>query len=284
VPKRTPITLILCSVLFCAAVLRAQGSATGSPLSNTAAEATVRQLTAGMPNSPCAIALKRAWEQELEFEDTYLSNSPATDARKLFAKEDALDESLFSCQPTAQDKSDPALMAALTMERLNLQFISSVEVSYGGLKLSGDSTFHEDLGHVAPACQEVLASRLPERIEAFESKHSDPSTVKAEDLWPLYNEAEPRKNAGLSICALQADQAGYKDVALRLDSDEAVLDSLVLVTSLNNDAKLLRADRQLFERLEDAPSHTVPVELGPQHCTATLHDWGWEKTVDWDCY
>lgn len=79
----------------------------------------------------------------------------------------------------------------------------------------------------------------------------------------------------LQKCAFEAQDAGYKDVAFRIQVAISRLQSVSQLAEYNGFVKSvqsLSADRP------------VAVQVGPRHCTATVQDWGFQKTVQWNCF
>jgi hypothetical protein len=186
---------------------------------------------AGCPDAMAVV--KQTWQLERQLSETYRSKTPATDARKLAAQGEEMERRLSECETMAMNQKDAEKKALLEAERLNLQLIDSFEISYGGLKLFGDDTFHDDLGILAPACKDVISTRLAERIEQFDDEHRNASTIRMDDVEPLYSEVNAQVGAGLVICAMQADNAGYKDTAKRLMTDALQIENLAHIAVLN---------------------------------------------------
>jgi Trypsin-like peptidase domain len=264
------------------------GSGTGGQ--RTAAATALNQFKSFL-GTQCGEAIKDAMNIEDRLESTESSRTPATDARTLIdSARGVINDRLNQClAETAQTGVDASINHFVDAESKNLSFIASVQFMTGGTEgfpVGGAGEFPDDLGSVAPACQPFLESRFPQRLEDFENRYSpkpsggesrDVSTLTDNQVMPYVDEAEPSVDAGLEVCAGQADNVGYKTVALRLLIDDLRLENLAWLAQMNANSAIIRAT-------ESSPSKVITVQAGPEHCTATVRNWGFEKTLDWDCY
>jgi hypothetical protein len=138
-----------------------------------------------------------------------------------------------------------------------------------------DDELPSDLANAAPACGPVIASRLPERIEKLlGSTHSAPSDA---EILKLAGEADPSEGQGLTACAGQAYKAGYVGAAWRLLTDASLLHTTELASSASQNLSLIKA-------LDATGGQTIQVQEGPRLCTGTVENWGWQKTIQWNCF
>ncbi len=222
--------------------------------------------------------VRRAWALEEELTQLGMSAAPATSARAAYKKADEIEHQLLLCEVAAYEAHDQERKDMYSAEGMNLRFIATSQIAYGGLGSLPNPRLPSDLGTLAPACKEVLDSRLPERIDKFAKAYQDTSALKTRQVASLYGEANSREGAGLTICAQQANNLGYKDAAFSLLTEALMVENFMHIATLNEQASIIKAFGSVH------PNAPVTVQLGPSHCTATLRDWGWQKTVDWDCF
>ena len=210
--------------------------------------------------------VRSAWILEEELTQLGMSLAPATNARAAYKKANDIEHQLFLCEVAAD--------AAHEQEQKD----NVSQIAYGGLGSIPNPRLPSDLSTLAPVCKDVLDSRLPERIDKFAKANQDTSALKTKDVAPLYNEANSREGAGLTICAQQASNVGYKDAAFLLLADALMVENLMHIATLNEQASVIRA-------FASGRANTlVFVDVGTRHCTATVRDWGWQKSVDWNCF
>lgn len=247
--------------LFCIAGIALQAQ-TGS--SGNTAPAACKDIRA---------LINRAWDMEQNLIRAKDSPGPATQVRAYAATADELTRQLLVCGVAERESRDDhdRLMA----EFGNLSFILSAQMENGGLAQGQEANFQFpfDLGVVAPACKEILSTDLVPSIERFASEHHDPASLKLPETLPYYI-----KSTGLPLCALEAQRKGYKDAAIRILSAAFTIENRTSIAYSNQQAAVVRA---LQEASRDKQ---VPVQIGSRHCRAALTDWGWQKTVDWDCF
>jgi hypothetical protein len=222
--------------------------------------------------------VRRAWAIEEQLTQLGMSSTPATSARTAYKKADDIEHQLLQCEVAAYAAHEQEQKDMYSAERTNLQFIATSQIAYGGLASLPNPKLPSDLSSLAAACKEVLASNLPDRIENFARVNRDASALKSKDVADLYSEANPSERRGLTICAEQARNIGYKDAAFRLLTDVLTIENLMHIATLNGQASIIKA---FGSARQNTP---VFVEVGPRHCTATVRDWGWQKSVDWDCF
>jgi len=222
--------------------------------------------------------VRRAWALEEELTNVGMSTAPATNARSLYKEADGIERQLLQCEVAADAAHEQEQKDMYSAERINLQFIATSQIAYGGLGSIPNPRLPADLGTLAPACKDVLDSRLPARIDEFAKANQDTSALKTRDVAGLYSEANSREGAGLTICAQQASNVGYKDAAFLLLTEALTVENLMHIATLNEQASIIKAFGEV------RPNTPVAVNVGPRHCTASIRDWGWQKTVDWDCF
>ncbi len=200
--------------------------------------------------------------------------APATFARELSTKAQVLERQLLKCEMAALDAKDQDTKEMLSAERINLQFIESSQIAYGGLGQVPNSELPADLADLAPSCKEVLETRLVERVESEITGNAQKlSGITSKEIMPYFEKSNQLLN-----CAFEAQRVGYKDVAIRILSAATAITNAVVTADTHEQAPIIHI-------LQSSPiGSSVPIQVGPEHCTATMQDWGWQKSIKWDCY
>jgi len=228
----------------------------------------------------------QAWEvEENLIKQATNSPVPATGVRYMLEKAKAIDKQLSVCVIKSngpKEKSD-----LLLAESRNFGFILEAQRMNAGLALGSErmlatrSGFPLDLADVAPSCEgrvQIVGSSLSptkplQQIEAFMKDHDPSSVPTLKEVEPLFLRSEKLVN-----CAWDAYKAGYKDAAFRILNADFALVNYLTEADAHEQAAVVRVIQSV------SPSAPAQVTVGRQHCTANIQNFGWQKTISWECY
>ena len=216
--------------------------------------------------------VKQAWAVEDRLIRAGRSPAPSTDIRQVEEKARTIESRLMVCALSEEGEEKKDLLDA---EWRNLQFITGAQHANAGLAQDTPLTeFPLDLEEVAPLCKGIVKTKLLASVEsALTGDDQKLSLLKSKDVMPYFDESTK-----LLKCAYEAQRSGYKDAAFRILYAAFAVENAMVLADTHDQAEIVKVLRSA------STDSSVPIEVGPRHCRATIQDWGWQKTVAWDCY